>query len=275
MTRYVTYDVFTDRPYGGNPLAVIPDASDLPDAALQTIAREFNYSETTFVYPPADPAHTARVRIFTPTMEIPFAGHPVVGTAVALADLGTSPDMIFELGIGHIPVHSQDGTAAFSTSASLTDLSRPSVEDVAACLGLEHHQIAGPAVHTSLGLPFALVELVDAEALAACRPVTDAFRRAAETYPSELDFAVYAWCRDADSLNTRMFAPLDNIPEDPATGSAAATLSAHLGDGRYVIRQGEAMGRPSRIETAVSDGRVTVSGSARKIMDGTIVTLPA
>ena len=102
MTCYLTFDVFTDNPFGGNPLAVIPDATALPEDQLQKIAREFNYSETTFVYPPTDPAHTAKVRIFTPTMEVPFAGHPTIGTAVALARAGHGPDMVLELGVGPI-----------------------------------------------------------------------------------------------------------------------------------------------------------------------------
>lgn len=88
MTAYVTYDVFTDAPFGGNPLAVIPDARGVPETRMQQIAQEFNYSETVFVLPPEDPVNTARLRIFTPTVEVPFAGHPLIGTAVALSDLG-------------------------------------------------------------------------------------------------------------------------------------------------------------------------------------------
>ena len=103
MSRYLVYDVFTDTRFGGNQLAVFPDATDLPEADLQAIAAEFNFSEVTFVYPPENPAHTARVRIFTPTMEIPFAGHPVIGTAIALADAGHGPDMVLELGVGPLP----------------------------------------------------------------------------------------------------------------------------------------------------------------------------
>ena len=105
MTRYLTFDVFTDRPFGGNQLAVIPDATGLDESLLQRIAAEFNYSETTFLYPPADPANTARVRIFTPTMEVPFAGHPTIGTAVALARMGHGPEMILELGIGPLTAY--------------------------------------------------------------------------------------------------------------------------------------------------------------------------
>lgn len=274
MTSYLTLDVFTDEAYGGNPLAVIPDAGEVPEAAMQVIAREFNYSETTFVLPAEDPAHTARVRIFTPTMEVPFAGHPVIGTAVALAAAGHGPDMVFELGIGPVAVHAAKGAARFTTSAALTRVSEPSRKDAAACIGLSPGQIASDPVQASLGLPFCLVELTDRAALSACLPVTDAFRAAAGKYPSDLDFAVYAWVREGDEIHARMFAPLDNIPEDPATGSAAATLSAFLGGGRYVILQGIDMGRPSRINTEVAGGSVTVAGAARQIMAGRIVTLP-
>ncbi|WP_370310721.1 PhzF family phenazine biosynthesis protein, partial [Salipiger bermudensis] len=100
MTAYFVYDVFTDAPFGGNQLAIFPDATTLAEDSLQTIAREFNFSETTFVYPPQNPENTAKVRIFTPTMEIPFAGHPTVGTAVALHALGRPADMVLELGVG-------------------------------------------------------------------------------------------------------------------------------------------------------------------------------
>ncbi|PUB19317.1 PhzF family phenazine biosynthesis protein [Yoonia sediminilitoris] len=103
MTHFFVYDVFTDQPFEGNQLAVIPDATKLPEADLQRIAREFNFSETTFVFPPTNPAMTAKVRIFTPTMEIPFAGHPTIGTASALRDTGHEGDMVLELGIGPIP----------------------------------------------------------------------------------------------------------------------------------------------------------------------------
>ena len=272
--RFLTYDVFTDRPYGGNPLAVIPESPALPRAALQAIAREFNYSETTFVLPPEDPAHTARVRIFTPTMEVPFAGHPIIGTAVALAEAGAGPEMVFELGIGPVSVTAAGGAARFETDATLTTLSEPAVADVAACLALSPDQIVGAPSQVSLGLPFVLAEVGGPEALAACTPTIDAFRRASVRYPADLDFAIDAWHRDGETINARMFAPLDDITEDPATGSAAATLSAHLGDGAYVIRQGEAMGRPSRIETKVKDGKVAVSGTAVRIMEGRIVALP-
>ena len=118
MTDYLVYDVFTDAPFGGNPLAVIPDATALPEVRLQAIAREFNFSETTFVFPPDDPSCDAKVRIFTPTMEVPFAGHPTIGTATALHALArVGDDMVLQLGVGPIPVAIRDGVARFTKQA--------------------------------------------------------------------------------------------------------------------------------------------------------------
>jgi trans-2,3-dihydro-3-hydroxyanthranilate isomerase len=287
MTRYTVYDVFTDSAFGGNPLAVIPDATALPEHQLQKIAREFNFSETTFVYPPDDPAHTAKVRIFTPTMEVPFAGHPTIGTAIALADLGYGADLVLELGVGPIPCRVDQGAASFVTTVPLEQVCEPSADHVAGCLGLDASQIrtmAHAPVMASVGLPFVIAELADRAALSAAAPATDAFRRAAEIYPSDLDFAVYVYTRAGSEVQARMFAPLDNIPEDPATGSAAAALGAFLAELEGVetlhIRQGEDMGRPSLIEAKITTdgGRVTsvrISGRAVKTMQGELVLPPA
>ncbi|MBU2358977.1 MAG: PhzF family phenazine biosynthesis isomerase, partial [Alphaproteobacteria bacterium] len=120
MNTYVVYDVFTDRRYGGNQLAVFPDASALPEGQLAAIAREFNFWEVVFVYPPDDLRHSARVRIFTPTQEVPFAGHPLIGTAVALADLGFPAEMILETGLGPIHCKVALGRGSFTTTTPLT-----------------------------------------------------------------------------------------------------------------------------------------------------------
>jgi len=279
MTRYLVYDVFSERPFGGNQLAVFPEAATLPEDRLQAIAREFNFSETTFVLPPRDPAHTARVRIFTPTMEVPFAGHPTIGTACALADAGLGPDMVLELGVGPLPCHAQAGRARFTTAAPLELLARPDPGLVAAALGLERAQLElsrhAPDM-ASLGLPFTLTELTGPQALAACQPDVAAFRRGAAAYPGGLDFAQYAYIREGDRVEARMFAPLDMIPEDAATGSAAATLGAYLCalEGRpleLTIRQGVAMGRPSEIAVAARAGAVTVAGAAVRVMEGRLL----
>lgn len=231
MTGFVVYDVFTDTAFGGNQLAVIPDAAAIPEADLQKIAREFNFSETTFVYPPSDPNHTAKVRFFTPTTEVRFAGHPTIGTAIALREAGQSGDMVLELGIGPIPCTFDTQGAAFTVAKPLERLCTPDVALVAAALGLPVDAIdttVHPPTQASLGLPFVIVMLTSQAHLAACTPSIDDIRRGAALHPAGLDFAIYAYVRDDDQIVARMFAPLDNIPEDPATGSAAATLAALL-----------------------------------------------
>lgn len=282
MTDFVVYDVFSEKPFGGNQLAVILDASDLPEADLQRIAREFNFSETTFVYPPSDATSTARVRIFTPTMEVPFAGHPVIGTAVALAERGHGPDMVLDLGIGPLRCHAQDGAARFTTTAALETICHPAPDLVAAALGIAPDRIqfkSHAPVMASLGLAFTITQLDSRATLAALAPDVAAFRKGNAAYPSGLDFAQFAYVREGDTIHARMFAPLDNIPEDPATGSACATLGALLAriDGRdlsLTVHQGDDMGRPSVIGLETSGSAVTVSGQAVQTMRGRL-TYPA
>ncbi|MBT8408453.1 MAG: PhzF family phenazine biosynthesis protein, partial [Alphaproteobacteria bacterium] len=265
----------------GNPLAVIPDASALPEDRLQKIAREFNFSETTFVYPPQDARHTARVRIFTPTMEVPFAGHPTIGTAIALCDLGRGSDLVLELGVGPIPCRVDAGAAEFITTHPLQVTHSIDVADCAACLSLPAQDIRTdqhPPVMASVGLGFVLVALTGRDALSRIQTATDAFRQCADKYPSELDFAILAYTRAGDDLQARVFAPLDNIPEDPATGSAAAALTAYLSqrEGRSLslrIAQGVEMGRPSLIlARAEAEGgavsSVAIGGQAVRVMQG-------
>ncbi|PSL20726.1 PhzF family phenazine biosynthesis protein [Shimia abyssi] len=279
MTDYLVYDVFSQKPFGGNQLAIIPDATNLPEDDLQRIAREFNFSETTFVYPPKDASHTAQVRIFTPTMEIPFAGHPVVGTCVALADAGLGPDMVLELGIGPLNCHAQNGTAKFTTSAQLEHMYTPDPALVAETLGTDISNIVHsnhPPTMASLGLAFTITELNSRQSLAKLTPDVGAFRRGRDAYPSSLDFAQFAYVRDGNTIHARMFAPLDNIPEDPATGSACATLGALLTevmgtDQTLTIHQGDDMGRPSVITLATNANGVTISGHAVRTMQGKLV----
>ncbi|WP_342075892.1 PhzF family phenazine biosynthesis protein [Yoonia sp. SS1-5] len=281
MTDFRVYDVFTDRAFGGNQLAVITDAAGLPEQDLQRIAREFNFSETTFVYPPGNAAYTAKVRIFTPTMEIPFAGHPTIGTAIALRDLGAEPEMTLELGVGPIPCHADAGAARFTTTAALERLATPDPALVAAALGLPQNAISTAThapVQASLGLPFVLVELSAQHWLDQCMPVTDQIRLGAQTHPAGLDFALFPYVANGDVIHARMFAPLDNIPEDPATGSAAATLAALLTEARgadqdLTIHQGVQMGRPSVIRASTQHGdtaAITISGRAILTMKGTL-----
>lgn len=281
MIDYLVYDVFTDRAFGGNPLAVIPDARGLAEDQLQQVAREFNFSETTFVYPP-EAGGDAKVRIFTPAMEIPFAGHPTVGTALALHNLGkVGTEIMLELGVGPIPVSISGQNARFVTKVPLETWPGPPVDVIAASIGQPESAIRtdrhAPTIG-SVGLPFALAELVDDAALSAALPNTDAFRAFDPHWPGQTHYDLLVYTRSGNRINARMFAPLDGIPEDPATGSAAAALSAFLGQlegqsSAFEINQGITMGRPSRIEAEVivEDGHptsVAIAGSAVKVMEG-------
>jgi trans-2,3-dihydro-3-hydroxyanthranilate isomerase len=294
---YVTVDVFTDARFGGNPLAVFPDARGLTDAEMQQIAAETNYSETTFVLPPDDPAHTARVRIFNRVAEMPFAGHPNVGTAVVLAGLGHDVDgwLRFEEPAGLVAVRVERGADRAVTSAHV-DAPEPltlgrelAPADVAACIGLAPGDLvldAHPPRFASVGLPFCFVE-VRPEALERAQPDLGAFRTVAEDLPEaaeRLPIHLYAWLdRDTGRLATRMFSPLSGTVEDPATGSANAALAAfllHVRGGEraaFDIAQGVAMGRPSRLAASAwrtPDGvRARVGGGAVAVFEG-VLRLP-
>lgn len=294
--RYVTVDVFTDRAFGGNPLAVVLDAGGLSTEQMQAIAREFNYSETTFVLPPRDAAHDAQVRIFTVNREIPFAGHPNVGTAFVLATLAAKPParLLFEEEAGLVPVEiATEGGRVVSTEFTapqpLKRMSPVAVEQAAALLSLppsdvktDRHQ---PHV-ISVGLSFVAVELASRDALRRARPDAAAFER---TFPCDGSDAVYLYTSDVPAgekpcqLQARMFHPgSSGLSEDPATGSAtaaAAALLADLDDTRdgelgLKIGQGFDMGRPSLLLTRVlkQNGKVAsihVGGACVKMMEGT------
>lgn len=289
--RYFTVDVFTDRAFGGNPLAVVLDAEGLTTTQMAAIAREFNYSETTFVEPPADPAHTAKVRIFTPAGEIPFAGHPNVGTAFVLArEAGYSvgAHVLFEEKAGLVPVDIlRDGETI--TGARLTAPQPLSLGPalpagvVAACGGLDAADVTferHPPRSASTGMPFAITEVTGLGVLQRARPNADAFAALAA---HQLD-AVLFYARTpsaAEDVQVRMFAPPHGVPEDPATGSAATALTgllAGLGspaDGTFALRiaQGAELGRPSLLlaDAAVSGGqptRIRVGGACVMMMAG-------
>ncbi|MEE2946151.1 MAG: PhzF family phenazine biosynthesis protein [Pseudomonadota bacterium] len=280
MTRYLVYDVFSEKPFGGNQLAVIPDATGLPEADLQRIAREFNFSETTFVFPPGDPANHAKVRIFTPTMEVPFAGHPVIGTAIALADSSGGPEeMTLELGVGPLRCQAAQGKAAFTTAVPLEIMAEPDFELVVSTLGLQSADIVTnthvPTLAT-LGLPFTITELASREALARIEIDISKMRIGAAAHPASLDFAQFVYWVNGDEIHARMFAPLDNIPEDPATGSATATLAALRAnitgeEQSFTLHQGEDMGRHSVIGVRTTNGAITISGAAKRTMEGQLV----
>ena len=275
MARYFVYDVFTERAFGGNPLAVVLDAERLDEDVLLPVAREFGFSETVFVLPPNAPDHAARLRIFTPTSEIPFAGHQTVGAAEALSEAGHDGGMTLELGVGPVTAQAANGRGAFTTTRPFERLGEVPAGLVARCGGLPEHALRTPPVIASMGLPFVLAELTDTHALALARPQAEAFREGEARHgrPGDL-FAILFYVREGDAVRARMFAPLSSIPEDPVTGSAAAALAAHLADGgalRLEVTPGVEMGRPSRISVAVEGASVPVSGAATRVMEGRLV----
>jgi trans-2,3-dihydro-3-hydroxyanthranilate isomerase len=290
----VTVDVFTERMFGGNPLAVVFDAGELSSAQMQAIATEFNYSESTFVLPPADSRHTAQVRIFTPRAEIPFAGHPNVGTAVCFArecerqGLPLPESLIFEeqAGLVHIQLLRREGQvvgAEISAPAPLTVGPPQSAEDAARSLSLSPSEVEththAPRV-ASVGLPFLMVELTSRAVLSRAVPDLKAHQRLLTALGTVGVFA-YTRAETDVALHARMFAPLGATYEDPATGSASAALFALLAslrsrpdeDVTWKIEQGEDMGRPSVIHgrTEKRSGTVTgvrVSGGVVPVMEG-------
>jgi trans-2,3-dihydro-3-hydroxyanthranilate isomerase len=269
---FVTLDVFTDRMFGGNPLAVLPDARGLTTKQMQAIAREFNYSETTYVLPPEDKNNTRKVRIFTPLAEIPFAGHPNVGTAVALARLDELGEVIagqrilFEEAAGAVSVFLRGNGGDIDAAEFIAPVinqfeDEVPVEEAASALGLapdkiksEHHV---PRV-LSLGIRFLYVELKDLQALAASEAAPGPVTRVSAA--RGLD-GVFAYARiDEGSKNgvdirARVYAPVHGVMEDPASGSANAGLAnilASLSEEQdatmeWNVAQGVEMGRPSRL----------------------------
>lgn len=284
---FVTLDVFTETRFGGNPLAVVTDARGLDDRTMQRLAAEFGYSETTFVLPPQDPANTARVRIFTPTEEVPFAGHPNVGTGFVLARDGLfgrtlSGAMRFEETAGLVEV--EPLREAGEVVGARVEAPRPcSVGPVvapglvAAALGVPVDALVDAPCVASVGLPFVFAELRDLAALAACVPDLTGFRELESVLrPAGASSDLMVFVRTGPGrVRARMFAPLHGVMEDPATGSASAALGGLLasrGEGaRLLVEQGFEMGRPSRIEVEVDEaGRVRIAGSCVPVMQGTL-----
>ena len=297
--RYLTADVFTDVPFSGNQLAVFPDARGIPEHRLLDVTREFNYSEVTFVYPADDPAHTRRVRIFTPGAEVPFAGHPTVGTAHVLAAIGEIPltdnltHIVFEEGVGPVPVaiRSSHGVPVSSqlSVAMLPEIGPLAVsrDAIAATLGLESSDLLGDdwsPQALSCGLPFLFVPVRDLAAVAKARVRMDEWDASLKgTWASEVFVFAPGGERPGTAFHARMFAPGLNVPEDPATGSANAALAGYLAarDSRregllaWQVEQGFEMGRPSiiAVEADVANGQVTavrVGGASVLVAEGTM-----
>jgi trans-2,3-dihydro-3-hydroxyanthranilate isomerase len=269
--RFFTADVFTERMFGGNQLAVFPEAEGLDSRVMQAIARELNISETVFVFPPADPAHTRRLRIFTPGSELPFAGHPTIGAAFVLASIGDVPlgaggaSIVFEEGVGPVPVSVdlRDGQPGYCelTATRLPEEGPmpPPLEEIASALSLRPEDLRADDLRPralSCGVPYLFVPLRDPATLARARINLPAWERSLSSWwaSSVFPFAETGG-GDGVDLRARMFAPAFGVPEDPATGSAAAALAGFLaaahgpesGTLRWVVEQGVEMGRPSRL----------------------------
>lgn len=297
--RFFTVDVFTEHRFAGNPLAVVLDAEGLSDHDMQRIAAEFGYSETTFVLPPDDPTNTARVRIFTPVTEVPFAGHPNVGTAFVLGRLGTVygktvgdwPRFEEKAGLVEIELR-RDGAgqvngATIRAPGPLTVGAEIEPAILAQCLSLPaqaitiaHHRPA----FVSVGLKFIIAELDGLDALHRSSPdISSLERLRADHADEDCDCATFLYVRVGEGhVRARMYAPFDNVAEDPATGSASAALGAYLarldafsGTREILVEQGVEMGRRSLIHVEVSSDAgelrsVRVSGACADVMTGTI-----
>jgi trans-2,3-dihydro-3-hydroxyanthranilate isomerase len=283
MLDFHIYDVFTDTPFTGNPLAIVEGADELSTAQMQTIARQFNLSETIFIQTPDDPAHTAKVRIFFPTAEIPFAGHPTIGCALHLAQ--GSAQVVLEEVAGLVPVTIVDATAEFTApKIPRAQEDTPDPATMAAALGLPPADLAPTAIgHFEGGPSFLYVELATLDALSRCRISEPAYGDAMTAAGGT--GAIYAYVPTGpNAIQGRMFDPHAGIAEDPATGSATALLAGQLnavgglpatGTTAFALRQGVEMGRPSdlrlTIDTAGGDiAAVRVAGQAVKIASGTI-----
>lgn len=298
MLPFYTLDVFTDQPFAGNPLAVVLEADGLSTAQMQTIAREFNLSETIFVRKPVDPAHTAEVRIFFPTAEIPFAGHPTVGCALLLAELAALAGddvshIVLEEQAGLVPVSLSSEGGIRQATFTAPVIPYPRLVEIDTALLARAVDLApsdiGFASHTcgvfAGGPAFLYVPVQDTQTLARARPIEPFWSHLMDAAGVDSAY-LYTPGKDAD-FQARMFSPTVGIPEDPATGSASAILAGTLlaagvlGEGTttFALRQGVEMGRPSRIGLAVDvqAGKITavrVTGTTVRISEGRI-TVPA
>ncbi|MBP5979911.1 MAG: PhzF family phenazine biosynthesis protein [Halomonas sp.] len=269
--EYYLLDVFTDTPFSGNPLAVFLMADGLETATMQAIANELNLAETVFLSAPIGQNHYS-MRIFTPAAELPFAGHPTVGTAQLLAELGLvnrEQTLVLQPPVGELPIRYSGKQAIFTTArpASVTP-STLNQQTAASLLGLQSHQVIGTPVIASCGLAFHLIELSDLTALKSIQ-ISEAVWTDAVSPSGIEQIYLYVTETSGDSearLRSRMFSREHGLCEDPATGSAAAALTgylaAHTETSHWTIHQGVEMGRASVIETAIDKGLVQVGGCA-------------
>jgi trans-2,3-dihydro-3-hydroxyanthranilate isomerase len=273
--RYVVCDVFTDKPLAGNQLAVFTDARDLDPVTMQALAREMMFSESVFVLPPSGDDADVRIRIFTPANELPFAGHPTLGSAFVLGGPLQKVVIRLETGVGVIPVELEREGPQIVFGRMEQPIPRwepaPDADAVLAALGVGSSLL--PVERYELGPGFVYVELDSAEAVAALRPDLTALADLTRDGAS-------CFARNGAGWKTRMFAPAHGVPEDPATGSAAGPLAVHLArHGRIPfgeeieISQGAEIGRPSTLYARVDGSgdrieRVTVGGSAVVVARG-------
>jgi trans-2,3-dihydro-3-hydroxyanthranilate isomerase len=297
--RFLTADVFTDRIFGGNQLAVFPDGRGLTTAQMQSTAREFNFSETVFVLPPESPAHARRLRIFTPGAELPFAGHPTIGTAFVLGSIGDLrleeewTRIVLEEGVGPVTVRlrADGGRPVFAqlTAPRPPEFGPPppARADLAAMLSLDPADLLdepnGPQ-GVSCGLPYLFIPLESRDAVRRARLKLDVWETVLARYWSPHP---YVFALDPEMpghhVRARMFGPAVGVTEDPATGSAATALGGYLGVRdprgggtlRFVVEQGFEMGRPSLLEIEVDKkagaiAEIRVGGSSVLVSEGTM-----
>ena len=299
--RFVHVDVFTNQPFGGNQLAVFTDARGLSAAEMQTLARELNFAESAFVLPPELPEAIKRVRIFTPVHEMPFAGHPTIGTTYVLArervipldGVDTTAQLQLNLGLMPVTITAPNGQPDFvwmQQRAAEFGGPWPAVADVAAALGVEPDDVAGtgwPLQIVSTGVPYLIAPLRSLAAIRRARPGSERLRQLLmeASVGQPVLVAAYLFTRETEdavhALHARMFNPASlDLLEDPATGSAAGPLGAYLlrhkivPAGRLVVEQGYELGRPSLIHVEVSEsGRITVGGQTVVVGEG-VMYLP-
>ena len=271
--RFVVCDVFTDVPLAGNQLAVFTDARDIPESTLQPLAKEMGFSETVFVYPPGEGGHV-RIRIFTPQSELPFAGHPVLGTAFVLAAPMQLPEIRLETGRGVVPVlleRAGDRIVFGRMSQPVPSVSAYAEADrLFEALGVQGSVL--PVEAYDNGVPHVYLALATEAEVAALEPDLGKLERLARATIPVVGFNCFAG--SGERWKTRMFAPADGVPEDPATGSAAGPLACHLARHRVIefgqeieISQGAEIGRPSTLYARVEGSAerietVEVGGSA-------------
>ncbi len=288
--KFFQVDVFTDRVFGGNPLAVFPEPGELGEEAHLQIAREMNLSETTFVYPPENPEADFRIRIFTPGKEIPFAGHPTLGTAHILWEMGkiasANDSMILEMGAGLVKVSKRQQTLFMEQPLPSFGATVDAVDQVAAALSIDPDQIDPrfPLQIVSTGFPALYVLLMNLDALRRVELNLTVLREVL----GDVDM-IYVFTGETlesrSTVHSRAFAPFIGIPEDPATGSAAGALGAYLvhhkvienlDPSAIIVEQGFEMNRPSHILVSVeeADGKIRsiqVGGQAITVLEGNLL----